>query len=58
MFTKIAINYLRNRIVEIENEDEMMRANAFLNLIEQFLIKKNARVIRIKKIDDNKIIIQ
>ena len=58
MFTKIAINYLRNRIVEIEDEDEMMRANAFLNLIEQFLIKKNARVIRIKKIDDNKIIIQ
>lgn len=58
MFTKIAINYLRNRIVEIENEDEMMRANAFLNLIEQFLIKKNARVIRITKIDDNKLIIQ
>ena len=40
MFTKLAINYLRNRIVEIENKDEMMRANAFLNLIEQFL-KKN-----------------
>lgn len=58
MFTKIAINYLRNRIVEIEDENEMMRANAFLNLIEQFLIKKTARVIRIKKIDDNKIIIQ
>lgn len=58
MFTKIAINYLRNRIVDIDNEDEMMRANAFLNLIEQFLIKKNARVIRITKIDDNKLIIQ
>ena len=41
MFTKIAINYLRNRIVEIENEDERLRANAFLNLIEQFL-KRNA----------------
>ena len=41
MFTKIAINYLRNRIVRIDNEDERLRANAFLNLIEQFL-KKNA----------------
>ena len=41
MFTKIAINYLRNRIVRIEDENEMIRANAFLNLIEQFL-KKNA----------------
>ena len=41
MFTKIAINYLRNRIVEIDNEDERLRANAFLNLIEQFL-KRNA----------------
>lgn len=57
MFTKIAINYLRNRIYKLD-ENEMMRANAFLNLIEQFLIKKTARVIRIKKIDDNKIIIQ
>ena len=57
MFTKIAINYLRNRIFKLD-ENEMMRANAFLNLIEQFLIKKTARVIRIKKIDDNKIIIQ
>ena len=41
MFTKIAINYLRNRIVRIEDENEMIRAHAFLNLIEQFL-KKNA----------------
>ena len=41
MFTKIAINYLRNRIVRIEDENEMIRANAFLNLIEQFLKKKN-----------------
>ena len=41
MFTKIAINYLRNRIVRIEDANEMIRANAFLNLIEQFL-KKNA----------------
>ena len=57
MFTKIAINYLRNRIFKLD-ENEMMRANAFLNLIEQFLIKKTARVIRIKKIDDNKIIIE
>lgn len=58
MFTKIAINYLRNRIVEIDNKDEMMRANAFLNLIEQFILKNDARVIRIKKIDDNKMVIQ
>ena len=41
MFTKIAICHLRNRIEKIDNEDERLRANAFLNLIEQFL-KKNA----------------
>ena len=41
MFTKIAIYHLRNRIEKIDNEDERLRANAFLNLIEQFL-KKNA----------------
>ena len=38
--TKIAICYLRNRIEKIDNEDERLRANAFLNLIEQFLKKK------------------
>lgn len=58
MFTKIAINYLRNRIVKIDDENEFIRANAFLNLIEQFLTKNNSRIIRIRKIDDNKIIIQ
>ena len=41
IMTKIAICYLRNRIEKIDNEDERLRANAFLNLIEQFL-KKNA----------------
>ena len=40
--TKIAICYLRNRIEkQIDNEDEKLRANAFLNLIEQFLKKNN-----------------
>ena len=42
MFTKIAICYLRNRIEkQIDNEDEKLIANAFLNLIEQFLKKNN-----------------
>ena len=36
MFTKIAINYLRNRIEKIDTTDERLRANAFLNLIEQY----------------------
>ena len=40
IMTKIAICYLRNRIEKIDNEDERLRANAFLNLIEQFLKKK------------------
>ena len=40
MFTKMAIGYLRKRIVEIDDENEMLKANAFLNLIEQFLKKK------------------
>lgn len=40
--TKIALFYLRNRIEkQIDNEDEKLRANAFLNLIEQFLKKNN-----------------
>ena len=41
MFTKMAIGYLRKRIVEIDDENERLKANAFLNLIEQFLKKKN-----------------
>ena len=40
--TKMALFYLRNRIEkQIDNEDEKLRANAFLNLIEQFLKKNN-----------------
>ena len=42
IMTKIAICYLRNRIEkQIDNEDEKLRANAFLNVIEQFLKKNN-----------------
>ena len=40
MFTKMAIGYLRKRTVEIDDENEMLKAKAFLNLIEQFLKKK------------------
>ena len=40
MFTKMAIRHLRKRIVKIDDENERLKAKAFLNLIEQFLKKK------------------
>ena len=40
MFTKMSIIYLRTRIVKIDDANERLKANAFLNLIEQFLKKK------------------
>ena len=40
MFTKMSIIYLRTRIVKIDDENERLKAKAFLNLIEQFLKKK------------------
>jgi hypothetical protein len=40
MFTKMAIRHLRTRIVKIDDENERLKAKAFLNLIEQFLKKK------------------
>lgn len=41
MFTKMAIRHLRKRIVKIDDENERLKAKAFLNLIEQFLKRRN-----------------